>query len=60
MKCKLGRRMEEFLPKSKFKVVANGGISGDEDVLSGVPHGVVLASILFIMISNLDKQVNKI
>merc|ERR1712121_148207 len=33
------------------------GMSREEDVISGVPQGTVLAAILFIMISDIDEDV---
>ena len=39
-------------------MVANGCMSREEDVISGVPQGTVLAAILFvIMISGIDEDV---
>merc|ERR1712236_99116 len=55
--CKIGRWIMEFLRGRKFRVVANGSMSREEDV-SGVPQGTVLAAILFvIMISDIDEDV---
>ena len=57
---KIGKWIEEFLSNRKFRVVANGCISDEESVLSGVPQGTVLAAILFvIMISDIDENVKK-
>ena len=39
----------EFLRGRKFRVVANGCMSREEDVISGVPQGTVLADILFVI-----------
>ena len=51
----------EFLKKIKFRVVANGCMSREEDVISGVPQGTVLAAILFIiMISDRDENIKGI
>ena len=48
------------LEDEKFRVVANGCMSREEDVISGVPQGTVLAAILFvIMISDIDENVKK-
>ena len=48
----------EFLRGRKFRVVANGCMSREEDVISGVPQGTVLAATLFvIMISDIDEDV---
>ena len=42
----------------KFRVVANGCMSEERDVMSGVPQATVLAAILFvIMISDIDEKV---
>ena len=55
---KLGKWIEEFLRDRKFRVVANGTMSEEEVVTSGVPQGTVLAAILFvIMISDIDENV---
>merc|ERR1712215_236188 len=47
---KIGRWIMEFLRGRKFRVVANGWMSREEDVISGVPQGIVLAIILFFII----------
>ena len=55
---KIGRWIQEFLKDRKFRVVANGNKSEEEEVTSGVPQGTVLAAILFvIMISDIDDNV---
>merc|ERR1711891_140292 len=55
---KIRRWIKEFLRGRKFRVVANGSMSREEDVISGVPQGTVLAAILFvIMISDIDEDV---
>merc|ERR1712002_797222 len=55
---KIGRWIMEFLRGRKFRVVANGSMSREEDVISGVPQGTVLAAILFvIMISDMGEDV---
>ena len=60
VKGKLGIWIKEFLSNRKYKVVANGEMSEEQDVLSGVPQGTVLAAILFIiMISDIDKEVSR-
>ena len=60
IKGKLGRWIKEFLLDRKFKVVTNGEISEEQDVISGVPQGTVLASILFIiMISDIDEEIKR-
>ena len=57
---KIGKWIREFLRNRKFKVVANGCMSEEENVLSGVPQGTVLAAILFvIMISDIDENVKE-
>ena len=55
---KIGKWIEEFLRGRKFRVVANGHMSVEVDVVSGVPQGTVLAAVLFvIMISDIDEKV---
>ena len=55
---KIGNWIKEFLTNRKFRVVANGCMSEEGDVMSGVPQGTVLAAILFvIMISDIDEKV---
>ena len=55
---KIGKWIKEFLTDRKFKVVANGCMSDEGEVTSGVPQGTVLAAILFvIMISDIDENV---
>ena len=57
---KLGKWIQSFLQYRKFRVVANGCISEEEDVVSGVPQGTVLAAILFvIMIADINENVKK-
>ena len=57
---KLGNWLREFLKNRKFRVVANGCMSEEESVISGVPQGTVLAAILFvIMISDINENVKK-
>ena len=57
---KIGRWIEEFLKNRKFRVVVNGCMSEEEDVISVVPQGTVLAAILFvIMISDIDENVKR-
>ena len=44
----------------KFRVVVNGCMSDEAEVLSGVPQGTVLAALFFvIMISNIDENIKK-
>ena len=58
---KIGRWIEEFLKDRKFRVVVNGYMSEEENVISGVPQGTVLAAVLFvIMISDIDENVKKV
>merc|ERR1711913_11919 len=55
---KIGKWLIQFLINRKFNVVANGCMSEEEEVRSGVPQGTVLAAILFvIMISDIDKEI---
>merc|ERR1711915_134484 len=55
---KMGRWVQEFLRERKFRVVANGQMSMEADVVSGVPQGTVLAAVLFvIMIFDIDEKV---
>ena len=57
---KIGLWISEFLKGRKFRVVANGCMSREEDVISGVPQGTVLAAMLFvIMISDIDENVKE-
>jgi len=50
----------ELLNGRKFRDVANGCMSREEDIISSVPQGIVLAAILFvIMISDIDDNVKK-
>jgi len=37
----------EFLKERKFRVVANGCMLREQDVILGVPQGTVLAAIVF-------------
>ncbi|CAL4210788.1 unnamed protein product, partial [Meganyctiphanes norvegica] len=60
IKGKIGNWIREFLLNRKFTVVANGTMSEQEDVLSGVPQGTVLAALLFIiMISDIDEDIKE-
>ena len=43
--------IKNFLQDRKYRVVANGVMSEEEEVISGVPQVTVLASILFIVAS---------
>ena len=40
--------IKDFLHNGKYTVVANGLMLNEQDVISGVPQGTVLASILTI------------
>ena len=42
IKGKLGRWIKEFLLDRKFKVVTNGEISEEQDVISGVPQSTLM------------------
>merc|ERR1719309_960275 len=54
---KIGVWIRDFLSNRKYRVMANGEMSEEQDVVSGVPQGTVLASILFIiMISDIDES----
>ena len=60
IKGKIFNWIKEFLLNRKFTVIANGTMSDQEDVLSGVPQGTVLAALLFIiMISDIDQDIKK-
>ena len=53
----MGICIKNFLQERKYRVVANGVMSEEQEVISGVPQGTVLASILFIiMISDIDEE----
>merc|ERR1712121_59562 len=50
--------MGELLRNRKYRVIVNGEKSEEQDVMSGVPQGTVLAAILFlIMIGDIDKDI---
>ena len=60
IKGKVGKWIREFLNNRKFTVIANGTMSEQEEVRSGVPQGTVLAAILFvIMIADIDEKVKE-
>ena len=60
IKGKIFNWIKEFLLNRKFTVIANGSMSDQEDVLSGVPQGTVLAALLFIiMISDIDQDIKE-
>ena len=55
---KIGKWIEEFIRERKFRVVANGHMLVEVDVVSRMPQGTVLAAVLFvIMISDIDEKV---
>jgi len=57
IKGKVGLWIKNFLQGRKYRVVANGVMSEEQEVISDVPQGTVLASILFIiMISDIDEE----
>ena len=49
IKGKIGVWIRNFLHDRKYKVVANGAMSEEQNVMSGVPQGTVLASLFFII-----------
>ena len=58
IKGKLGKWIREFLRNRKYRVVANGEMSEEQEVKSGVPQGTVLTAILFIIIINdIDEEI---
>ena len=50
-------QIKKALHNRKYRIIANGVMSDQQDVMSGVPQGTVLASILF-FIMILDKDEN--
>ena len=54
IKGKVGIWIKNFLLGRKYRVVANGEMSEEYEVISGVPQGTVLASILFIIMIYVD------
>ena len=57
IKGKVGMWIKDFLNNRKYRVLANGMMSDEQNVISGVPQGTVLASIFFIiMISDIDEN----
>ena len=55
---KIGRWIETFLKGRKFRVVANGHMSQEIEVVPGVPQYTVLAAFLFvIMTCDIDEKV---
>ena len=56
---KIGRQIEEFLKERKFRVVVNECMSDEAEVLSGVPQGTLLAALLFVIISDIDENIQK-
>ena len=60
IKGKIASWIQNFLKNRKYRVVANGDMSEEQDVVSGVPQGTVLASLLFIiMVYDIDEDVRK-
>ena len=60
IKGKVGKWIREFLKNRKFTVIANGEMSEQEEVMSGVPQSTVLAAILFIiMIADIDEEIKE-
>ncbi len=60
IKGKICTWIQSFLFNRKYRVVANGVMSDEHEVISGVPQGTVLASILFIIIiSDIDENIRK-
>ena len=56
-KGKVGMWIKDFLFNRKYRVMADGVMSDEQKVISGVPQGTVLASIFFIiMISDIDEN----
>ena len=49
IKGKIALWIHSFLKNRKYRVIANEEMSKEQDVISGVPQGSVLASILFII-----------
>ena len=49
---------QRILKDRKYRVMANGEMSKEQEVKSGVPQGTVLAAILFlIMIGDIDEEI---
>lgn len=44
--------------QTKHKIIANGEASEDAEVLSGIPRGTVLGSILFLFINDIASNMN--
>ena len=58
IKGKIGLWIKEFLYDRKYKVLVNGVMSEEQNVISGVPQDTVLAAILHVIrISDIDKDV---
>ena len=47
IKGKVGMWIKDFLYNRRYRVVANGMMSDEQEVISGVPKGTVLDSIFF-------------
>ena len=57
IKGKMGIWINDFLFNRKYRVMANGMMSDEQEVISGVQQRTVLASIFFIiMISDIDEN----
>ena len=57
VKGKIDVWLKNFLQNRKYRVVAKGVMSDEQDIISGIPQGMVLASIFFIiMISDIDEN----
>ena len=57
---KIGKWIREFLTDKQFRLVANGCMSEDGDIMARVAQGTVLSAIFFIiMVSDIDKIVKK-
>ena len=57
IKGKVGMWIKDFLNNRKYRVLANGMMSEEQEVISGVPQGTFLASIIFIiMIPDIDEN----
>ena len=58
IKGKIDVWLKNFSQNRKYTVMVNGVMSVKKDVISGVPQGMVLSSIFFIiMISDLNENV---
>ena len=58
IKGEIGVWIKKFLHDRKYEVVANGAMSEEQNVMSDVLQGTVLASLFFIiMISDIDDNI---